>query len=303
MQSPPADLRHDTSMIRVGTADEGLAFDGELGTAWNFHYPCGGVHVAMALRAAEAALDDGQLALASTTATFCAPLHPGPVRATVEVLRRGQAASQVRVRLRNRYAPAHAERASEGLELLATFARARQGPDVLGLAAPPAADFTASIDARDGHPANPYERWAFYANFDVRIAEGGRGWQPDAAPGPARYARWFRYRHVPRGVGGAIARYALPPIVDSMPGALLAAIGPSSYRFNAPSLDLTMQVIDDTDDEWLLVAVAVPRARAGLGVGTCQVWDRAGRLLALGSQAMHLSTLAGEPPVVDARAR
>jgi acyl-CoA thioesterase len=302
MQSPPADLRVDTQMAAASDG-AALTFDGELGTAWNFHYPCGGVHVAMALRAASAALADPHLALASTTATFCAPLHPGPVRATVEILRRGQAASQVRVRLRNRYAPEHRERASEGLELLATFARARQGPDVLGLAAPPVTAFADSTDARDGHPANPYDRWAFYANLDVRLAEGPRGWQPDAVAGPARYARWFRYRHVPRGPSGTIERYALPPIVDSMPGALLAAIGPSTYRFNAPSLDLTMQVIDDTDDEWLLVAVAVPRARAGLGLGTCQVWDRAGRLVAIGSQAMHLSTLAGEPPTVDARHR
>lgn len=52
-----------------------------------------------------------------------------------------------------------------------------------------------------------------------------------------------------------------------MPGALHRAIGPGSYRFFAPSLDLATYVIDDTRREWLLFAVtgtARPR-RAKLG--------------------------------------
>ena len=132
MIAAAADLWRDTAVERV--ADD--AWHAVLGTAWNFQYPSGGVLATVALRAAAAALDDDTQRLVSATTTFCAPLHPGPLRAEVVLLRRGTAASQLRVRLRNHYAPGHEVRASEGLEVTCTFARDRVGPDVRG-AAPP----------------------------------------------------------------------------------------------------------------------------------------------------------------------
>jgi acyl-CoA thioesterase len=88
-----------------------------------------------------------------------------------------------------------------------------------------------------------------------------------------------------------------------MPTALHRAIGPGPYRFYAPSLDLTLYVVDDTTREWLLVTVELERARAGWAVATAQVWDDEGRFVAYGSQAMYLHSLSGEPPVVDATGR
>lgn len=294
-----ADLWHDTAVEQVADA----TWQAVLGTAWNFQYPSGGVLATVALRAAAAALADETQRLVSATTTFCAPLHPGPLRAQVQLLRRGAAASQLRVQLRNHYAPGHEAHASEGLEVTCTFARDRLGPDVRGAAPPAVPGPDAAPDARDGHPGNLYARVPFFANLDVRLVRGGRWWQPDFAGGPARLARWLRYRAPLRDAAGLLPRAALAPLVDLMPGALVEAIGPSPYKFYAPSLDLTMHVIDDTAREWLLCVVDVPRARAGWAVGRCEIWDDAGRQLAVGSQAMYLSGVAGTPPTIDATDR
>jgi acyl-CoA thioesterase len=98
-------------------------------------------------------------------------------------------------------------------------------------------------------------------------------------------------------------RLALPPIVDTMPAALSQALGPGDYRFYAPSVDLTLHVVDDTEREWVLVAATLGRARAGWATARVDLWDDAGRYLAFGCQTMYLRTLAGTPPTVDASAR
>ena len=299
MIAAAADLWRDTAVERV--ADD--AWHAVLGTAWNFQYPSGGVLATVALRAAAAALDDDTQRLVSATTTFCAPLHPGPLRAEVVLLRRGTAASQLRVRLRNHYAPGHEVRASEGLEVTCTFARDRVGPDVRGAAPPDVPGPAAAVDVHDGHPANPYARLPFFANLDVRLVTGGRWWAPDFVAGPARFARWLRYRTPVRDAAGLLPRAALAPLIDLMPGALVEALGPTPYKFYAPSLDLTMHIIDDTARDWLLCVVEVPRARVGWAVGRCEVWDDDGRQLAIGSQAMYLSGVAGVPPTVDATGR
>jgi acyl-CoA thioesterase len=88
-----------------------------------------------------------------------------------------------------------------------------------------------------------------------------------------------------------------------MPTSLLEAIGPSSYRFYAPSLDLTLHFVDDTEREWLLVSAYCRRARAGWAIAEVEVWDDSRRLVAYGTQAMYLHNLGGEPPIVDASGR
>ena len=85
-----------------------------------------------------------------------------------------------------------------------------------------------------------------------------------------------------------------------MPAALTNAVGPGTYRFFAPSLDLTVHVVDDTDGEWILVSSYARRARAGWAIGEAELWDERGRLVAFASQAMYIRNVVGEPPVRDA---
>jgi acyl-CoA thioesterase len=160
-----------------------------------------------------------------------------------------------------------------------------------------------ALPVEDGAPNNPHMRFRFYQQLECKIADGDRYWTSGLVAGPPRYARWIRYKTVQRDARGRLDRLSIPPLVDTMPTALHRAIGPGGYKFYAPSLDLTTYVVDDTQREWLLVAVNMRRAHAGWAIADAEVWDDEGRFIAYGSQAMYLHHLAGEPPIVDASGR
>lgn len=293
-----ADLAADTRV----TADPDVTgrYHLALPGHWDYLLPSGGVVMTCALRAAEAHLGDPTLRLASATTIFASPIHPGKLLADVHVIRRGGSTAQVRVIVRHTQ-----EKSGEpGLELVTTFARDRKGPDVLGVAFP--STVTALVDApsvEDGAANNPHTRFRFYHQLECRLGEGEPFWQPSFAAGPARYARWFRYKVPQHDAEGRFDRLALPPLIDTMPTALHRAIGPGAYRFYAPSLDLTVYPIDDTTREWVLVSVTVRRAKGGYAIGDCEVWDDEGRFIAYGAQAMYLNSLSGDLPTVDASRR
>ncbi|MEJ7600352.1 MAG: thioesterase family protein [Kofleriaceae bacterium] len=294
-----ADLAVDTK-VRADDETPGR-FHLTLADHWDYMLPSGGVVMTCALRAAEAALGEPVLRLASATTVFCTPIHPGPLVADVTILRRGGSTAQVRIALRHAAPPPDADNA--GVEVLATFVRDRKGPDVKGVPMPPVRSLADAPDALDGASNNPHTRFRFYQQLECRIAEGDRYWTEGLVAGPARYSRWLRYRTPQRDADGRLDRLSLPPLIDTMPTALHRAIGPGPYRFYAPSLDLTTYIVDDTVREWLLLAVVVRRAHLGYAIADAEVWDDEGRFLAYGAQAMYLHGLAGEPPVVDASAR
>jgi len=289
-----ADLAADTA-VRADPANSGR-YHVMLPDHWDFLLPSGGVVMTCALRAAVAELGDPALRFASATTIFCTPIKHGPLVADVVVLRRGGSAVQVRVALRD-------GSGEPGLELLATFMRERKGPDVRGVAFPRVRSLADALPVDDGSRHNPLVRLRFHQQLEYKIADGERFWQPEDTAGPARYARWVRYRTPQRDAAGRLDRLALMPLIDMMPAALHRAIGPGSYRFQAPSLDLTTYVIDDTTREWLLLAVTARRAKAGWAIADTDVWDDEGRYLAHGAQAMFLRGVAGEPPVIDASER
>ena len=297
--SSGADLAIDTAVHADRTTPG--RYTVALPAHWDFVLPSGGVVMTCALRAAAAHLAEPPLRFASATTIFTTPIHPGELVADVQVIRRGRAATQVRVAMTHAKAEANED---SGLELTATFLRERKGPDVIAQATPAwalALADAASVD--DGAPNNPHTRFPFFHQFECKLAVPEAFWRTDFAAGPARYARWFRYRAPQRDADGNLDRLALTPIIDTMPTALHRAIGPGDYRFFAPSLDLTAYVIDDTKREWLLVATTLRRARAGWAIADCEVWDDEGRFIAYGSQAMYLQNLAGEPPTIDASRR
>lgn len=288
-----ADLAADT-VVRADDATPGR-YHLSLPDHWDYLMPSGGVVMTCALRAAAAAVGDPTLRLISATTTFCAPVGGGPLVADAHVLRRGGATTQVRVSLR------HAQsKQPVDCELSATFMRDRKGPDVRGVPFPAVRAVGDALPVEDGASNNPHLRFRFYQQLECRIAEGERYWTEGLVAGPARYARWMRFKTPQRDASGRFDRLALPPLIDTMPTALHRAIGPGPYRFYAPSLDLTTYVVDDTTREWLLVAVTMRRARGGFAIADAEVWDDEGRFVAYGAQAMYLNSLAGEPPTVDA---
>jgi len=282
MTSEPqrGDLAAATRVTRL-TAAPGW-YTAELDEQWDFRTPSGGVLMTVAMRAMQEELGDPDFRAVSANTHFCSPVPAGPLEIRVEILRHGTAAAQVRAQLSSTVTP------GPGLEVSATFGRERSGVDVLDLTPPdvPRALDLAEIERPQLLGAHAEPR--FFGNFDHRLARGNPWWTEDWEPGPARMARWFRYRVPQRLADGRLDPLAIPPIADTMPPALVQKLGPKREPFHAPSLDLTIHFLDESDAEWLLTDVHAVRARAGYASATSHIWDDSGRLIAVATQMMIL---------------
>ncbi len=278
--APASDLAADTAVTPVGDVP-GL-YAARLPGRWDFRGPSGGVLTSVALRACAAELGDPALRPLSSTTLFCAPVPEGALGIQVEVVRRGGAAAQVRAQL------SHAAHAGPGLELLATFARPREGIELQGASFPEVPPPAQAEELIDDLPGNPHTHYRFFANFEVRAGEGPSWWRPGWQAGPARHARWWRYRIAQRLPDGRLDPLALPPLVDTMPPAFIAASGPQKERFRAPSLDLTIHFLDDAATDWILVRSFGRRAASGYASADVELWSEDRRLLAYGTQTMMI---------------
>jgi acyl-CoA thioesterase len=275
----PGDLARDTAVTKLTVAPGWYTAD--LPNAWDFRTPSGGALMTVAMRAMQKELSDPALRPLSANTHFCSPVPAGPLEIRVEVLRHGGAAAQVRAQLCSTTMP------GPGLEVSATFARDREGVDLIDTAPPsvPAPDQCRSLDDAQ-ILAGPRPR--IFANLESRLAQGHLWWTKDWPSGPARIARWFRYKVPQRLDDGRFDPLAIPPIADTMPPALIQQLGPGHEPFFAPSLDLTIHFLEDTTAEWILTAVHVPRARGGYATANAEIWDDRGRLIATATQMMLL---------------
>jgi acyl-CoA thioesterase len=283
------DLSEDTAVTRLRAAPGWYTAD--LSPHWNFRSPSGGVLMTVAMRAMTAELADPALRPVSANTHFCSPVPAGPLEVRVEILRHGNAAAQVRAQLSSTTVP------GPGLEVSATFGRDREGFDLLDATPPdvPSPEETPEMrgeDASDGRPP-------FFANFDTRLALGRPWWTDSWKPGDPRIVRWFRYLRPQRLPDGHLDPLALPPICDTMPPALTQRLGPGREPFFAPSLDLTIHFLEDTTSHWLMTHVHTRRARAGFATGEVEVWDDAGRLVAVAIQMMMIRRTPGGEPLRD----
>ncbi len=238
----------------------------------------------VAMRAMVAELDDPAFRPVSATTLFCSPVPDGPLEIRVEVLRRGNAAIQMRAALSSTRQP------GPGLEVSATFARERVGPDMLAARTHGLGDPDDAEDAGDREMSlAKMGVIPFFCHFEMRLAHGPAFWRAEWEGGEARSAFWYRYRVAQRDVvTGQNDPLAIPPIADTMPPALLVRLGPDAERIYAPSLDLTVHFLESSSSEWLLVDVRCPRAIAGCATARADIWDDAGKLIATATQTMML---------------
>src|SRR4051812_19670268 len=92
-----ADLAKDTAVTRIDKVPG--HYKARLPDHWNYVNPSGGALTTVALRAMTAELAAPELALLSATTMFCAPILAGDLFVEVRILRRGDAAAQVRASL------------------------------------------------------------------------------------------------------------------------------------------------------------------------------------------------------------
>jgi acyl-CoA thioesterase len=202
----------------------------------------------------------------------------GVVEIAVSVLRRGKLASQAR-------ASGSAAGGELGLEVIATFGIERPVIEASLTEAPAVAEPLAlpEIDPADQTFVPPFIR-----NFDHRRAIGSAWWRADEWVQGDRSGYWYRYLRPQRLPDGRLDPLALPPLIDTMPPAMCAMIGPGARAFHAPSLDLTVHFVQDTRSEWLLTHARCRAVRGGYATADIEIWDEARRLVAYGTQVMVL---------------
>jgi acyl-CoA thioesterase len=293
---PPSDLAAATRVERLDRAPGWYVAD--LSDDWSYITPSGGVLMTVAMRAMALELGDDGFTPISANTLFCSPVPAGPLEVRVEVLRRGGSAAQLRAALSSTQKP------GPGLEVSATFARERSGPDVYGVTMPEVPSPDEAADAGDRSISSDDQRRMrpFMRNLDIRLALGPHLWRPGWEAGEARMAFWYRYRVPQRRADGSFDPLAIPPIADTMPSALVRRLGPDEPRFYAPSLDLTVHFLDRSDSEWFLVDVRSQRALRGVATADAEIWDDRQRLVACATQTMMLRRRPDEPaPAQGAR--
>jgi acyl-CoA thioesterase len=269
-----ADLSADTRPVPTGPG----TYRVELPDSWNFRYPSGGTLMTAALRAAQVDLAAPELRLRSASTIFSSPIEVGSLDVDVRIIRKGGVAAQAHVSLRN-------AGASDGLEVLATFARSRsEGPVFVDAKRPevPPPDETVAIQS----PTPVKKRWVpkIFRQMEARLADGHQ-WEGEPwAPREARIVRWVRHRVPQRLPGGTYDPLSLPPIMDAMPPSTIQKLGPGFTPFVAPSLDLTVHFLQPITSDWVLTDTHTRYAGDGYGSASVHVWDLEGHLVGYATQ-------------------
>lgn len=264
MGSPFAD---DTAVVAAGSG----RYDAVIRPAWNLRpLPQGGVVTALALRAMIAELDHPEQRLRTLHTAFVAQVADGPVRIDVELLRAGRSMSHLRAEVRNPDAP-------RGHLTTAVFGATRDGFSFTDLE-PPAEIRRPSECPSFRDP--PPEDWSFDgdpAPFWAELVEG-RGvtghppWE-DFEPDRAENTSWYRFDDAPMLDDGTMDPLALVVLADTMPGAVGEKVGRQDRAWFAPSVDLTVHLLDDCRSPWVLAHNRARFAGDGYASADMALWD------------------------------
>ncbi|HZU78409.1 MAG TPA: thioesterase family protein [Acidimicrobiales bacterium] len=279
------------------TAVEAVApgrYRAELPDRWNLRpLPQGGVITAVALRAMAQELADPGQKLRTLHTTFVAQVADGPLEVAVETLRRGRSMSHLRADVRN-------PGTEHGHLTTAVFGRSRQGFDFVDLEPPteiPPPDACPSF--RTPPPDEFAAAWApmpFWEQVEGRSALGHAPWD-DFEPDRAERVMWYHFDEPPMLADGTLDPYALVVLVDSMPGAVAEKLGPGPRVWFAPSVDLTVHVLEECRSPWVLAHNRARHAGDGYASADMALWDcgedgrGAPRLVAYGTQVFLFTFL------------
>ncbi len=245
-------------------------YEATIAEAWNLlPLPQGGIVTAVALGAMEAALDHPAQTLRTLHTTFVAQVAHGPVTVSVEELRRGRSMSHLRAEVVN---PGQ----HRGHVTTAVFGSPREGFSFTDLRPPehiPRPDLCPSF--RDPPPAGvtAFEPTPFWGQrVEGRAALGHPPWE-SYVPDRAERAQWYRFDDTPFLEDGTMAPAALVVLADTMPGAVHERVGPGTRRWFAPSVDLTVHVLDHCRSPWVLAHNRARWAGDGYASADHALWD------------------------------
>jgi acyl-CoA thioesterase len=232
--------------------------------------PQGGIVTALALRAMTEELGDPSERLRTLHTTFVAQVAHGPVHIDVEVLRRGRSMSHLKAEVAN-------EGADRGHITTAVFGRTREGFEFTDLVPPsdiPPPDTCESF--RDPPPPDfdgqrePLPFWTEWV--EGRAVLGHAPWE-DYVPDRAELAAWYRFDDPPFLEDGTLDPLALVVLADTMPGAAGQKVGRQDRPWFAPSIDLTVHLLDDCRSPWVLGHNRARYAGDGYASADMALWD------------------------------
>jgi acyl-CoA thioesterase len=245
-------------------------YQGSVDAGWNLNpLPQGGVVTALALRAMASELDDPSQLLRTLHTTFAAQVADGPVTVDVEVLRRGRSMSQLRAEVVN-------TGAGRGHLTTGIFGSPRRGFSFTDLEPP--ADVPPPGTCRSFREPPPPEVEAFPTmpfwnrRVEGRTVRGHPPWEP-YVPDRAERVLWYRFDEPPYLDDGTVDPLALVVLADTMPGAVSERVGPTEHHWFAPSIDLTVHLLDPWRSTWLLAHNRARFAGDGYASADMALWD------------------------------
>jgi acyl-CoA thioesterase len=242
--------------------------------AWNLRpLPQGGIATAIAVRAMAQTLGEPSQTLRGLHTVFAAQVRDGEVDIAVEVLRRGRSISQLRAEVTS-------PGADRGHLTTAIFGGERPGFDFTDLQPP------ADVGPPDAYPsfrdAVPDEaqqyvvQMPFWAErVEGRPAIGHAPWE-EYVPDRAERAFWYRFDEPPLRADGSLDPLALVVLADTMPGAVSERVGrtgPLERTWFAPSIDLTVHLLDVCRSPWVLAHNRARFAGHGYASADMALWD------------------------------
>ncbi len=238
--------------------------------SWNLRpLPQGGIVTAAALRAMADLLDEPGQTLRTLHTMFCAQVPDGDLDISVELLRRGRSMSHLRAEVRPVEAP-------RGHLTAAVFGSERRGFDFTDLDPPDAIAPPGECGSfRDPPPpeAGEFEEMAFWAErVEGRPLIGHAPWK-EFVPDRAERAYWYRFDEPPFLDDGSLDPLALVVLADTMPGAVGERVGPQQRSWFAPSIDLTVHVLDACRSPWVLAHNRARFAGHGYASADMALWD------------------------------
>jgi acyl-CoA thioesterase len=245
-------------------------YEAEIDGSWNLNpLPQGGIVTAIALRAIGDVLGDPSQPLRAVHTAFVAQVTDGPVSVGVELLRRGRSMSQLRAEVTN-------PGAERGHATTGIFGAPRAGFAFTDLAPPPEVPGPEDCPSfRDPPPpgARPFASMPFWTHrVEGRAAMGHAPWD-DYVPDRAERAAWYRFDETPFLDDGTVDPLALVVLADTMPGAVGEKVGPGPRTWFAPSIDLTVHLLDACRSPWVLAHNRARHAGDGYASADMALWD------------------------------
>jgi acyl-CoA thioesterase len=258
-----------SATARVRSVGDGR-YAAELDERWNLRpLPQGGIITAIAVRAMEEELAHDDQRPRTLHTTFAAQVAHGPLEIDVELLRAGRSMSHLRAEVRN-------PGAARGHLTTCIFGATRPGFTFTDLRPPDEIPEPREVRSfRDPPPEGVpvFEPMPFWADLvEGRSVTGHAPWD-DYVPDRAERVMWYRFDDAPMLDNGCLDPLALIVLADTMPGAVGEKVGRSEPPWFAPSVDLTVHLLDDCRSSWVLAHNRARFAGDGYASSDMALWD------------------------------